>query len=167
MVVQWELAISLAEIDAYKQEVNDFLDSNKTTRAAFDAGRNFHRARVDTRPPMISGWPNIDELEDRVRLAKETQDKMRAAEYVKRADVEALRSFRLNLMHFSVFLCVDVEYLRKTVEICSGRQLYDRIRVTEMILANCQCPEFTQPAYLPPRSFLFLFLFSHLFPRSS
>ncbi|KAL2752932.1 hypothetical protein ACRALDRAFT_1072723 [Sodiomyces alcalophilus JCM 7366] len=129
-------ALSQDERQQYLGEVIDFFNSSQTTRAAFDAGRNYHRARVVHNQP--ASWPNLDELDERIELAKQFQDTIRA-ESSDFKDSNTLLSFRLNLIQFSTFLCADLENLRTIITdpISSPIGFYYDIQNVESFVAKC------------------------------
>lgn len=136
-------ALSQEERQQYLGEVIDFFNSSQTTRAAFDAGRNYHRSRVVLNQP--ASWLNLDELDERIDLAKQVQDNIRATspELTNPRDLNAISSFRLNLIQFSTFLCADLENLRTIItDPASGGGLtwYNRIRNVESFVATCTYP---------------------------
>lgn len=147
MVVNWEKPLSEEERLAYEADVRAFLDSDTTTRVAIDDGRSFHRARINIARPTTgapSPYSIVDEIDERVALAREVQQAIR--DFANSQTSEAVaekygRTFRLSLMQFSAFLCVDLEHLRRSVRSNPGFYLHGFIMAVERFLANCKCPE--------------------------
>lgn len=84
----------------------------------------------------------VDEIDERVALAREVQQAIRdlANSQTSEAVAEKYgRTFRLNLMQFSAFLCVDLEHLRRFVRYHSGLSFHETIMAVERFLANCEC----------------------------
>ena len=164
MVVSWEKPLGEEERLEYGADVRAFLDSETTTRVAIDAGRAFHQARVDIARPIVgapSPYSIVDEIDERVDLARDAQQAIRDEADSQGLDAEIYRAFRFNLMQFSAFLCADLQHLRRIVRgFHTGTSIYNSVIAVDALLGNCECLQFL--IFLRCRNHIVAFIFPSL-----
>ena len=141
--------LSQEERAAYLSNAREFLNSPTMTRAAFQSGKDFHTATIDVSQPVVRHTPFFaaDELEERVGLARECQEAIRRERDFFEGNLD-LSAFRLNLIQFSAFLCVDTDNLRHRLQWTSRCNLFNSVRAIEALLAYCEYLQFVHRVVL-------------------
>lgn len=131
--------------DEFDTACREFM-MHERTQIDYEASLRYHRARATINPPG-SGGPScivpLDELHERIRLARRAQQIIRSATISDAQDetlLETYQNFRLNLMQLSLFLCADLEQLRDTIEDDNPVLLHRYIMPAEPFIGVCKYP---------------------------
>lgn len=141
MVASWDYKddFSAEHHEEYLQTASHFLASNQTTRASIEDGKKFHEAAPDVREPS----PLTDNVQERLEIAMQVQNVVHrdwdeiSPALKQTSSFQVGEKFQLNLLHLSMFLCLDINILRGVI-MCLGEEIVDGLSAVESLLGICK-----------------------------